>query len=239
LELSALRRQLAELAEGGKKRSVLPFGVAAIDGHLPWSGLPLGALHEIEGGPAEDGEGAVSAAFLAGILARLVPERPVLWCLAEADLYVPGLLLSGLAPHRLILAQANQDRDILWAMEEGLRCRALAAVVGETKALPALAGRRLQLAAETSGVTGFVLHRRRRAPMASPAVTQWRVATLPGSLAAGEPGVGQPLWRVELLRCRGGMPASWIVEACDATDHISLSAALVDRAIPDKKHAVG
>ena len=49
----------------------------------------------------------MAAAFLAGILARLKPGLPVLWCLAEGDLYGPGLAAFGLDTGRLILAQAH------------------------------------------------------------------------------------------------------------------------------------
>jgi protein ImuA len=158
----------------------------------------------------------------------------VLWCLPAGDLYGPGLAACGLAPERLILAQPREDQ-VLWAMEEGLRSTALAAVIGEVEALPAAASRRLQLAAEASGVTAFALRRwhkgeaagERMAP--NTAVTRWRVAALPGGLAAGEPGVGRPRWRLELWRCRGGVPASWMVEVSDATGHVALAAALADR----------
>jgi protein ImuA len=239
LKIKYLEQQIRAIASGGKEHARLPFGVAEIDASLLGGGLALGALHEIEGAGPEVESGAAAAAFLAGILARLAPERPVLWCLEEADLYVPGLELLGLAPHRLILAHATRDQEILWAMEEGLRCRALAAVVGEVKALPALASRRLQLAAESAGVTAFVLPRGGRETATSMAMTRWRIAALPSSLAADKPGVGQPLWRVDLLRCRGGVPASWIVEASNATGHVALSAALADRVLSSPQRAVG
>ena len=224
--LIALRQQLAMLERGGRTEAVLPFGVPAIDVGLPAGGLPLGALHEIEG---DDEDGAAATGFLAGVLARLTPERPVLWCLVRPDLYAPGLLRHGFQTQRLILVRASNDRDILWAIEEGLRSAALAAVVGEISALPMIASRRLQLAAEASGVTGFALHRRSEAATASAAVTRWRIGAVPGALKSGEPGVGQPQWRVDLARCRGGRPGSWVVEACDATGLVSLPATVADR----------
>jgi protein ImuA len=237
VRLAALRRQLEALERGGRpERAVLPFARPSIDAALPGGGLVLGVLHEFMGADRDEEDGAAAAAFLAGILARLQPERPVLWCLAGADLHAPGLALCGLAPERLILARCGNDREILWAMEEGLASPALAAVAGELAALPAAASRRLQLAAEGSGVTAFALRRWRDAAMASrqrtapsTATTRWRIAALPGRIEAGEPGVGRPRWRVELLRCRGGVPAAWEVEACDATGHVSLAAELADR----------
>lgn len=231
--LADLRRYLAEAEGFGQEAAVLPFGAPAIDEALPWQGLPLAAVHEIENAGATPEDGA-AVAFLAGILARLTPARPVLWCLQRPDLHAPGLALAGLEARRLVLLRAPNERDILWAMEEGLRSRALAAVVGEVEALSTSASRRLQLAAESTGVTGFVLHRSAGPAAASAAVTRWRVAALPSAPVAGEPGIGQPRWRVELLRCRGGMPAAWDVEACDAqsirpTSHVAVSAALADR----------
>ena len=236
--LADLRRYLAEAEGFGQEAAVLPFEVPAIDAALPWQGLPLAALHEIEGtGAAEENGAAVT--FLAGILARLAPARPVLWCLQRPDLHPPGLALAGLDAQRLVLLRAPDERDILWAMEEGLRSRALAAVVGEVEALSTPASRRLQLAAESAGVTGFVLHRSAGSAGASAAVTRWRIAALPSAPVAGEPGIGRPRWRVELLRCRCGMPAAWDVEACDAqslraTGYVAVPAALADRPAPQE-----
>jgi len=112
-------------------------------------------------------------------------------------------------------------------------------LVTHDERLAARCSRRLQLAAETSGVTGFVLSRNGAATAAAVAVTRWRLAAVPGSLAAGEPGVGLALWRVELRRCRGGMPASWDMEACNATGLVSLSAAVADRSAPPRRRVAG
>jgi len=213
----------------------LPFGVPAIDAALPGDGLALGALHEVAGSGADEEDGATAAAFVAGILARLLPPQPVLWCLAADDLYGAGLAACGLAPERLILMRGGSNQDVLWAMEEGLRSKALAAVVGEVATLSLSASRRLQLAAEASGTIALALRRWRNADLAcrqrlSPnaAVTRWRVKAVL-SETGGEPGVGKSRWQVVLWRCRGGVPAEWMVEACDATGHVALAAALADR----------
>jgi len=178
------------------------------------------------------GEGADGRSPQAG-------EGAILWCLKRPDVYGPGLAGHGLDPARLVIAAAKRDDDILWAMEEGLRtgrAAGLAGVVGEIGRLPMVAGRRLQLAAESSGVTAFLLRRWRNAAEAAgergrptAAVTRWRVAALPSAGIADEPGIGRPLWRLELLRCRAGVPAAWIVESADATGHVCLAAELADR----------
>jgi hypothetical protein len=170
---------------------------------------------------------------------------PVLWCLKRPDLYGPGLAAHGLDPARLVIVAAPRDEEILWAMEEGLRMPGLAAVVGEVGRLPMVAGRRLQLAAERSGVTALLLRRWRDGKEAavererpSAAVTRWRIMALPSRDIAREPGIGSPRWRVELLRCRGGLPGAWNVEVADASGHVSVSAELADRpATPLQRNA--
>jgi protein ImuA len=240
---------------------VLPFGIAAIDQALPGGGLARGALHEILGMGADEEDGALAAAFAAGILGRLavptslvggerrLPDgRPcgpfrgegglVLWCLPRPDLYGPGLVAHGLDPGRLVLVRASRDTEILWAMEEGLRAPGIVGVVGEVGSLPAAASRRLQLAAERSGITAFLLRRwrdggqaMRERALPNAATTRWRIAALPSRPLQGEPGVGRARWRVELLRCRGGEPACWEVEVADATGYVSLAATLADRPV--------
>jgi len=133
-----------------------------------------------------------------------------LWCLPRPDLYGPGLAAHGLDPGHVVLVRAPRDAEILWAMEEGLRTSGVAAVVGEVGALPAMASRRLQLAAERSGITAFLLRRwrdggqaARERALPNAATTRWRIAALPSRPLRNEPGVGHPRWRVELLRCRG------------------------------------
>jgi protein ImuA len=215
---------------------VLPFGVAVIDRVLPDGGLARGALHEILGAGGDEEDGALAAAFAAGILGRLAGDGTVLWCLPRPDLYGHGLAAHGLDPAHIVLVRAPRDGEILWAMEEGLRAPGIAAVVGEVGTLAAVASRRLQLAAERSGITAFLLRRWRDSGQAArernlpnAAVTRWRIAALPSQPLRGEPGVGRPRWRVELLRCRGGESACWEVEEADATGHVSLAAALADR----------
>jgi protein ImuA len=225
------------------RHGVLPFGVAAFDGALPGGGLALGALHEILGAGPDEEDGAAAAGFAAAVAGR-IPHGMVLWGLQQRDLYGAGLAAHGLDPARIVLVRAARDDDILWALEEGLREPALAAVIGEVGRLPMVAGRRLQIAAERSGVTALLLRRWRTAAEAaaerrrpSAAVTRWRIAALP-SLPDGEPGIGRPHWRVELLRCRGAAPAEWVLPVdlggadfgkADAPDALRLPAGLADR----------
>jgi protein ImuA len=258
-DLMSSAAQLVDLQErirrierpNAMRHGVLPFGIAAIDRTLPEGGLALGALHEILGAGPDEEDGATAAGFAAAITGRIRDlDGLVLWCLKQRDLYGPGLAEHGLDPARIALVRAARNDDILWALEEGLRTPALAAVVGEVGRLPMVAGRRLQLAAERSGVTALLLRRWRTGVEAaaersqpSAAVTRWRITSLP-SLPDGEPGLGRPRWRIELLRCRGAEPAAWIMPVdlggADASDAVRLPAELADRpAAPQRSAADG
>lgn len=253
--LAALRAQVKRLEQGpgfGKARPVAPLGLAALDAALPGGGLPLGALHEIEGERNEWDDG-VTTGFCLALLARMEQARrnaraprpkDVLWIAQHGDLYPPALVAQGLDPARFLIVRARSDAEVLWAMEEGLRCARLAAVVGEVADLDRLAGRRLQLAAEASrsggthdstGVTAFALHRRFRPPRrgraASAALSRWRVTAAPSEDLLGENFIGRPRWRLDLLRCRGAAPGSWQVEWNDAACGFSLAPALRDRSL--------
>lgn len=238
--LADLRIRVAEVERHGNRaprgRGVLPFGIAALDDHLPEGGLGLSALHEIAGGGAEADHAAAATLFLAGILARL--SGPVLWALRARDLFAPGLAGAGLHPDRVIYAETGrQDAEILRAMEEGLRHGGLAGVVGELARLPLAASRRLHLAAEAAGVPALVLRRWQpmgaSATQAEPnaAMTRWAVAAAPDATGqvAEDWNVGRARWRVGLMRCRGADPMHWILEACDAQGRLAVPADLADR----------
>jgi protein ImuA len=239
---------------GALLHGVLPFQIEAIDHILPGGGLALGAVHEFHGVGADEEDGAAAAGFAAAIAGRL-GHGLVLWASKRGDLYGPGLAEHGLDPARIVRVTAPRDDDILWALEEGLRTAGIAAVIGEIGRLPMVAGRRLQLAAERSGVTALLLRRWRNGAEAaaertrpSAAMTRWRIAAIP-SLPGDEPGIGAPRWRVELLRCRGAETANltWDVEVADASGLVSVPAKLGDRpaaprrlaAVPEIRRAAG
>jgi len=226
--IAELRARIAAVEGIGARHAVLPFGAAEIDARLPAGGLSMGALHEVAGSPdlADDASATI---FLAGILARLA--GPVFWCLRWRDLFAPALHLAGLHPDRVIHVEAGSDGNVLLAMEECLRHGGLAGVVGEVTKYSTTASKRLQLAAEASGVPAFVFRRAAKLDASAEgtaAVTRWRIAAAP-SEPLDIPSLGRPRWHVALERVRGGDPWNWLVEGCDAQGRIGLSAALVNR----------
>jgi protein ImuA len=225
--LDQLRQRIATIERACQPQSRLPFGIPEIDGHLPSGGLVAGALHEIAGS-RELADDASATVFLAGVLART--EGTVLWCLRWRDLFAPALHLAGLHPDRVIYVEAGSDASVLLAMEEALRHPGLAGVVGEVARYSTTASKRLQFAAETSGVPAFVFRRGHGddTGAGSAAMTRWRIKAAP-SEDLGLPALARPRWEVALERVRGGNPNTWLVEGCDAQGRIALPAALVDR----------
>lgn len=239
--LDDLRRQIRAIERGAPvsvEEETVSLGAAEIDAALPWQGLPVSGLHEIAGDAAALG-------FSAALLARLAtgrPGAPVLWCQPGRDLSGHGLAAFGLDPSRLIVVHARNDNDILWAMEEGLRCCSLAAVLGRVKSVPPIAGRRLQLAAETNKTTGFLLRPQEKYTPTSAAMTRWHVLAAPSSsinLPSDLPGIGAPQWQVALQRCRLAKPQSWQVEWCDETRDLTVVADIRNRqAEPEPLRAI-
>ena len=217
--MQELRRRIRKLERGavkGLSAGAVPLGIADVDGTLPWGGLPRGALNEVLAGTGTDGgQGpaeATASGFCAALLGRMAGNRgTVLWCRRGRNLYGPGLAAFGLDPGRLIIVRGRTDTDILWAMEEGLRSGTPAAILGEVGRIPPTALRRLQLAAESGGVMALLLRSGTAKAVPSPAMTRWLVEPMP-TVSASPKWPGPPRWRLELLRCRGGMPGTWLVE---------------------------
>jgi protein ImuA len=237
-----LRRWLVQMEAHGRARAtVLPFDIAEVDAHIPGGGLALGHFHEvIEGGAASEFAG-LATLFAAGIAARI--PGPVLWCLRGRDLFAPALARIGLDHKRVIYCETWKDRDVLPAMEEGLKCSGLAAVIGEVTRVSLNASRRLQLCSGQSGVTTLVIRRwhtaaeKNLAGEPNAAATRWRISPHPSAHKTSD-GLDRQRWLVELLRARGGEPYSWVLEACDATGHLALPAALADRSAPARKQRI-
>jgi protein ImuA len=207
-----------------------------------------GARHSEVFASAREASGAAAALALAMDGLEL-DQRSVLWVQDAAALrlggrpYRPGLPEP--LRHRLIHVAAKTPEDLLFALEEGLRCRDLAFVVGELagnpRALDLTASRRLSLAAEKHGVP-LVLVRLDAARDLSSARMRWQVRSAP-SLAprwnAFAPG--PPSWHAELFRARGHTPGEWILRddghvlAADriapAPDHGDLAFAAGDRSL--------
>ena len=175
---------------------------------FPNASFPLGAIHEfIMPTPVES---AASNGFIAGLLKSIMQGKGVCVWIGQ-KLYPPALSYFGIEAHRFLFIELHNEKDRLWAMEEALKCPSLAAVVGELKELSFTASRRLQLLVEQSLVTGFVMRTDPGKLQTTASVARWKISTLSSQTADGLPGIGEPAWKVELLKIRNGKPGHWQV----------------------------
>ena len=151
--------------------------------------------------------------------------------------YGPGLDEAGIAPERLITVTAARAREVLWAMEEALRCRAVGVVIGEIRArgIDVVATRRLSLAAAAGNTLALLL---RTAPDEEPsaAATRWIVGAAPSSPSPH--GVGPPRLAARLVRNRRGHLGAWSVEWNSVEQRFSLAthSEPLARPAPDRPH---
>jgi protein ImuA len=204
---------------------------------FPKGSFPIGCVHEFLSDDIE--AAAATNGFVSGLLAPLmVVGGPVLWISASRMLFPPALKHFGLYPDQFIFIDLQKEKEVLWAMDEALKCGALSAVVGELQELSFTASRRLQLAVEHSQVTGFVLRRKYRQINTTACVSRWKITPLPSLIVDDLPGVGYPQWKVELLRIRNGRPGVWEVPWISASFRTSETSgqALQPRIIDPEQH---
>ncbi|WP_017664061.1 hypothetical protein [Porphyrobacter sp. AAP82] len=197
-------------------------------------GLNAQPFHSEIFAPAGEASGAGLALALArDALAAVSGEgedtRQVMWVQDRATIRQGGRpCLAGLPQdlaHRLIHVAAATPEDALFALEEGLKCRDLACVIGEIagnpRALSFTASRRLSLAAERHGVRLWLV-RLDAAPDLSSARMRWsaRAApSAPGRWDAAAPGPAT--WQAELFRARSHAPGQWSL--CDDAGTLRLA----------------
>lgn len=176
--------------------------------------VPPASLHNEIFASSREGSGAALALALVGAEGD---ERPWLWVQDAAALrltgrpYRPGLPRA--LRHRLIHVATKTPEDALFALEEGLRCRDLAFVLGEVggnpRALSFTASRRLSLTAERHG-TPLWLVRIDAVQDLSSARQRWQARaapSLPPRWNAHAPGL--PAWQADLFRARNHPPGHW------------------------------
>jgi protein ImuA len=187
----------------------LDLGLGPVLEAFPNASFPVGAVHEFLS-LLEDS--VATCGFVSGLLSSLMGTYgTTLWISSCRTLFPPALKNLGVEPDRIIFLDLQKERDVLWAMDEALKCSALAAVVGEIREIDFTTSRRLQLAVEQSQVTGFILRNNFRQLSTTACVSRWKITSLPSGIN-DLPGVGFPTWRVELLRVRNGRPGTWDVQ---------------------------
>ncbi len=178
---------------------------------FPNNSFPLGAMHEFITQTAEGA--AVTSGFVSAILGSLMRHNAAaVWIGNAYSIFPPALKSFGIAPDKVIFINLKKEKEILWAMEEALKCPGLTAVIGEMKDLNFTDSRRLQLAVEQSRVTGFIIRINPKIINTTACVSRWRITSLATELQDEMPGIGFPRWTAELMKIRNGKPGTWPIE---------------------------
>ncbi len=242
LGVEALRLQLAQW-EGAAWRHaladpssaecvpVVSSGCPALDRLLPAGGFRPGTLVEwLTSGP---GDGAATLAFRAAAevlggskgtvpfsLVRksgLSPDgRTVVVVDASGEFYPPAAIALGLEPSRLIVVHPGSQADHTWALDQALRCPAVAAAVAwpDQSKLDGRTFRRLQLAAEQGGGLGLLIR-----PSAVRGEPSWADVRLLVEPLGGTREAGRRRARIIILRCRGGCGEQTVEVEVDDESH--------------------
>jgi protein ImuA len=171
--------------------------------------LPAGGLLQEIFTDEQRHAGAMLGFALAQARSLLTPARPAVIYLQLARQaqdtglpYGPGLLSFGFDPQALLLVRPASIAELLWATEEALACRAVAAVVadvtGAHKALDFTASRRLSMRAASMG-SSVLLLRYGAGREASAAQLRWRLTPVLSALRRFDAlAPGAPRWLAQL-----------------------------------------
>jgi protein ImuA len=190
------------------------FGLGAIEASFPNNTFPVGTVHEIICNDTEQATACIG--FISGLLSVLMQNEGVcLWISLSGNVFPIALKSFGIEPDKIIFVNLKKDKDVLWVMEEALKCIGLAAVIGELSEFDFKQSRRLQLAVEQSHVTGFILRNYSKKLGSTACAARWQITQLPSEPIDELPGLGFPRWQVKLLKARNGKPGNWIIEWAD------------------------
>lgn len=211
--LSELEKTIIPL-KGLKKLKTdndINLGFNSLQQAFPNCTFPIDCAHEFITCAQEDK--AATAGFVLSLLSKLTVTGGVLVFISTSqNVFAATLGAFNINPAQVIHIVLKKERDVLYAMEETLKCKQVTAVVADIKNISFKESRRFQLAAEESRVTGFIVRQQTKALNTIASVSRWRITSLPSGLNNQMPGVGFPRWKVELTKIRSGKPGGWIIE---------------------------
>jgi protein ImuA len=212
---------------------------------MPQSSLIKHTLSEIFPQTVTD---AAAMGYMLSCLPRT--DAPVLWVqdrLSHLETGRPYLAGMG-ATRPILMVSLSRAVDVLWALEDGLRCRALAGVIGELwgdpVALDFTATKRLALRSEAANVPCWLI-RHAATPNLSAARDRWRIGSVPSAAHLYDAQApGDPRWSLDLFRSRHSKTGQWMVTYDRSADRVDYITPLRDGAVaagdgPAGQRAVG
>jgi protein ImuA len=181
-----------------------------IEAAFPNQRFPLGAVHEFV--QTKSNGLAATCGFVSCLLSGLMKKNGIcFWIHSSSKIFPPALKFFDIEPDQIIFIKLRNEKEILWVIEEALKCEGLAALVAEINDVSFKESRRFQLAVEKSRVTGFLIRNREKVNTIA-SVSRWRISHLPSEMNDDLPGVGFPRWQVSLEKMRNGRVGHWDVE---------------------------
>ena len=179
-----------------------------IDQAFPNQVFPLASIHEFLA--ASKSDCSATSGFISCLLSSLMNKGGAcVWVNSLQTIFPPALKLFGVDPDKIIFITTRNQKELLWLIEEALKCAGLAAVVGEIEEMNFTESRRLQLAVEKSRVTGFLIRNNPGNINTNACTARWKISPIPSLIFDDLPGIGFPAWNIELLKIRNGRPGSW------------------------------
>ncbi|MBI3861326.1 MAG: hypothetical protein HY290_05470 [Planctomycetia bacterium] len=217
-----LRARLREMqraaAPAAGANGVSSTGVEALDGLLAPAVFRPGMVVEW----IASGTGSGAARLAAAMAVQALNAGGALVVVDDRrEFYPPAAVRLGLDLERTIVVRPRSRRETVWALEQALRCRGVAATLAWIWKLPDRLFRRLQLAAEHGAGLGMFMRPVEALRTPSWADLRWLVQAAPGggheeaiamevgfteaALNNGKDPSGRRV-RVELVHCREGTP---------------------------------
>ena len=186
---------------------------------FPEQAFPI-SVHEFLSNNSENA--ADTNGFISGLISKHITSYGIIvWVSMQQLTYPVALKLFSLHPDRIVFINLTNPKQVLWTIEEALKCASVAAVVGELNELSFKQSRRLQLAVEASHVTGFIHRYNPKSENTVACVTRWKIKPVASITEQGLPGLGFPRWEVQLLKVRNGKPATWEIEWSAGNFHVT------------------
>ncbi len=225
--IADLTRRLRRFECGGGENAptaVASTGTPALDALFPEGGLRRGTILEWLCDPETSHGWRVALTLVRELAAQSPTPRPVLIVDPDRRIHPPAVAGLGIDLQRVIFIRPAQQQDVLWSIEQALRCRAVEAVLGRLETGDAQVLRRLQLAAEVGRTIGMFVRGPRARRQKSWADVRFQIDPLP---SVAQPGGSR--MRLEVVHSRGSVCGRVAeLEIDDETGALSLVSELAD-----------
>jgi hypothetical protein len=203
---------------GSAGGAAIATGFALLDRYLPGGGWPLSGLTEVFVERHGLGELRILMPALAALSLRAAAARRwIVWVAPPFVPYAPALAQHGVELSRILIVHPSAgvdrrgiDADTLWAVEQAVRSQSSVAVLAWIGKADVPVLRRLQLGAEASRCWTVLFRPAAAMHESSPAILRFSLAAVPGT-AAGGTAEGMAGIRVEIRKCRGRRPQSFLL----------------------------